>query len=470
MAKITIVDYKVIQDMDILSSNFYKKEILNTIQVINRYIKKYGYFYLSDKTFIKKVETRTFHTYSSAYYTDEKHGYPLIQVSTLRDFFLSFNIYISKAFEDKYKGKYLFPPTSIFISRGGTIGLVGINYEKVCSISQDVIGILPNEEKIKAEVLFAFFLSKYGQAILQTCIMGAVQPHLELTKLKRKMIPLFPEDIQKKVAMNVREAYQKRNLADKKYKQAEKKLYELLGIDREEIEKLKVEKAYETTFNEVKQAFRFDAEYYHPKYLRIVDFLKKTPFKIKKLKEVVKISNEKIDPTKEPYKTMRFKYVPIAKINESGEIYEWEEFYGWQAPSRARMLIRKGDILVPSLIGTFDKIALVPEELDNQLATTGCFVVRAYSGYPEFFFLLFRTPLFKRQLERYTTGAIMSAVPRKVFENILIPDVPEEAQTEIAQLVRDYFKLRKESRMLIQKAVRIVEEVIESESADSSKG
>ena len=132
------------------------------------------------------------------------------------------------------------------------------------------------------------------------------------------------------------------------------------------------------------------------------------------------------------------------------------------------MVIRKGDILVPSLIGTFDKVAMVPEELDNQLATTGCFVIRVHKGYPEFFFLLFRTPLFKNQLERYTTGAIMSAVSRNVFENILVPDVPKEAQAEVAEMVREYFKLRRESRILIQEAIREVEEALENESAGPS--
>ncbi|HIQ49455.1 MAG TPA: restriction endonuclease subunit S, partial [Aquifex aeolicus] len=186
--------------------------------------------------------------------------------------------------------------------------------------------------------------------------------------------------------------------------------------------------------------------------------------KVKPLKEVVKISNEKIDPTKDPYRTKNFRYVSIAKISESGEIFEWEEFYGWQAPSRARMVIRKGDILVPSLSGTFDKIALVPEELDNQLTTTGCFVVRAVKDYPEFLFLLFRSPLVKRQLERLTTGAIMSAVPKKVFGDLLIPDIPKERQQEIVTLIKEYFELRKEARHLIQKAIREVEGAIENAS------
>ncbi|RLF97039.1 hypothetical protein DRN52_01360 [Thermococci archaeon] len=59
------------------------------------------------------------------------------------------------------------------------------------------------------------------------------------------------------------------------------------------------------------------------------------------------------------------------------------------------MAIRKGDIIIPSLTGIFDKIALVPEELDKQLATTGCFIIRAKDDYPEFLFLLFRSPYSK---------------------------------------------------------------------------
>jgi len=163
-------------------------------------------------------------------------------------------------------------------------------------------------------------------------------------------------------------------------------------------------------------------------------------------------------------------YVPIAKINESGEIFEWDEFYGWQAPSRARMLIKENDILIPSLAGTFDKIALVPEELDEQLTTTGCFVVRAKEDYPEFLFLLFRTPLFKRQLEQQTTGAIMSAVPKSKFGELLIPKIPKDKQEEIATLVREYFELRKEARELIRRAIKEVEEEIENAINTGSVG
>lgn len=294
--------------------------------------------------------------------------------------------------------------------------------------------------------------------------VGSTRPRANPTDILNIRVPIFHKNFQRKIGDIARDAFSKLQTAEQKYQQAEELLHELLGISKEEIEKLEAEKAYETNFKEVKTALRFDAEYYHPKYLGILDLMKKVPFEVKPLKEVVKISNETIDPTKDPHKTKRFKYVPIAKINESGEIFEWEEFYGWQAPSRARMVIRKGDILIPSLSGTFDKIALVPEELDRQLATTGCFVVRAKKDYPEFLFLLFRNPLFKRQLERLTTGAIMSAVPKTIFGSLIIPDIPKNKQQEIANLVKEYFELRKEARQLIQKAIREVEEAIENAS------
>ena len=465
MVTVSIVNSKEILNNLRFDAEYYKPEFL---KVINK-LKRLGSEKLENIVGYNSIKKGIFYILAEEY---RPKGIPFIRVSNIGNPFIEKKdlVYISYETNEKHKSTSL-KPGDIVISKGGTIGFVAIITPDIgiCNISQDVIGVknIPYK-KISSYYLVIFLLTKYGQLQLMRGRSQQVQAHLTLDAIRNILVPIIDRKIQQYIEGLVKQAYEKRVLSEKKYQKAEKKLYEFLGIDREEIEKLETEKAYETNFIYVKQAFRFDAEYYHPKYLRIVDFLKRTPFEIKKLNEVVRISNEKINPTREPYKTKKLRYVPIAKIRESGEIYEWEEFYGWQAPSRARMVIRKGDILVPSLAGTFDKVAIVPEELDNQLATTGCFVVRVPEGYPEFFFLLFRTPLFKNQLERYTTGAIMSAVPRKVFENILVPDVPRDAQAEIAELVKEYFKLRRESRMLIQEAIRKVEEVIENESANSS--
>ena len=65
------------------------------------------------------------------------------------------------------------------------------------------------------------------------------------------------------------------------------------------------------------------------------------------------------------------------------------------------------------------------------------------------------------QLEEKTAGAIMSAVPKTTFGDLLIPIVSEQTQRQISELLKQSFLLRKESKELIEKAKKEVEEYIE---------
>jgi restriction endonuclease S subunit len=65
------------------------------------------------------------------------------------------------------------------------------------------------------------------------------------------------------------------------------------------------------------------------------------------------------------------------------------------------------------------------------------------------------------QLEEKTAGAIMSAVPKNTFGDLLVPMIPEETQKQISNLIRQSFSLRKESKELLEKAKKEVEEFIE---------
>ncbi len=363
--------------------------------------------------------------------------------------------------------KFVFSSKNILFSKIRTyLNKVVIipEYIKYGICSTEFIVLEVEESKFDPFVLWAYLVSKYGYNQVWFIGIGSTRPRANLVDILNIRVPLFSNNFIQDIRKIVSDAFKNLYKSEQKYQQAEQLLYQLLGITKEEIEKLEEEKGYETNFKNVVKAFRFDAGHYHPKYLGIIKLLERSPFEIKPLKEVIEISNEKVDPTNEENKTKIFRYVPIAKINKSGEIFEWDEFYGWQVPSRARMLIREKDIVISSLAGTFDKIALVPEELDEQLTTTGCFVVRSKEDYPEFLFLLFRTPIFKRQLEQQTTGAIMSAVPKSIFGDLLIPKIPKEQQKKITTLIREYFKLRKKARYLIKQAIKEVEEAIEHAS------
>ena len=192
----------------------------------------------------------------------------------------------------------------IAISKGGSLGYIGIITPdiKVCNICQDIIGVKIKKEKINSYFLAIFLLTRYGQLQLERGRSQQVQPHLTLNIVRKLLVPKFSNDFQLHIERLVKNAYEKRKLAEQKYQHAEELLYKVLRIAKEEIEKLEEEKGYEMNFKNVAEAFRFDAEYYHPKYLGVIELLEKTPFEIKPLKNVVEISDKKIDPTSEKTK------------------------------------------------------------------------------------------------------------------------------------------------------------------------
>lgn len=463
MAEISVTNFSKIKTESRFDAEYYGRVFVEAERVMA------GVSSLPLIDFLSDIKTSAFYDAISSFYLEEK-GIPFVRVSDIEEPFLNVRkiLHLPESVINRQKGLSMVTDEYLLISKGGTTGnicFIPHSIEKVC-ISRDIIGIKINDRKINRYFLLVFLLTSYGKAQLSRGISRQTLPHLTLNALKSILIPVADKSFQLQIEQMIKQAYEKRILAKQKYQEAENLLYKTLGINKENIETLEEKKFYETKFKRIKQAFGFAAEYYHPKYVGIIEILKMSPFEVKPMKKVIEISREIIDPTKTPHKNKRFKYAPIAKINETGEIYEWTEFYGWQAPSRARMVMRTGDILIPSLAGTFDKIALAPEELDGHLTTTGCFIIRPMENISEFLFLLFKTPLFKRQLEQQTTGAIMSAVPKNLLCNLLIPEVPKENQQPIADLVKEYFKLRREARQLVQRAARDVEENIENVSAN----
>lgn len=324
---------------------------------------------------------------------------------------------------------------------------------QICSTGFAVIV----SEKVNPWFLFTYLKTKYAIKQLVRMTMASMYPAVSEDDIGSILIPIPSLSFQQKIESYIKEAYEKRKLADEKYKQAQELLNKILGEEKLELKEVKV---FEAKFDEIEQTLRFDAEHYLPKYEQIKEFIIKSGYEVRKLKEVVEISNKKIEPSL--YPTQLFNYIELANVNPStGEIEEVNQVQGYNAPSRARMLVKKGDILVSSLLGSLDNIGLVSEELDGSVASTGFFVIRSAFFLPEFLFLLFKSNLIRLQLEGKTAGAIMSAVPKTTFGDLLIPFIPEQNQKQISDLVKQSFLLRKESKGFLGKAKREIEEFIE---------
>src|SRR4030095_11808201 len=95
---------------------------------------------------------------------------------------------------------------------------------------------------------------------------------------------------------------------------------------------------------------------------------------------------------KVPAADEEFSYIDIASVDrQTKTIVSPQALIGREAPSRARKLVRTGDVLVSMTRPNLNAVALVPETLDGQIASTGFDVLRSNGVDPRWLFYLART-------------------------------------------------------------------------------
>jgi type I restriction enzyme S subunit len=152
-----------------------------------------------------------------------------------------------------------------------------------------------------------------------------------------------------------------------------------------------------------------------------------TGWTTKPISEVI-VRSGTIDPRKAPEEP--FKYVDVSSIsNQTFEIVEASEMLGKDAPSRARRHIQAGDVLFATIRPTLRRIAVVPEELDGQVCSTGYFVFRTkpeVDGRYLFYYLF--SDAFMGAMETLQSGASYPAVNDSQVrqQQISLPPLPEQ--------------------------------------------
>ena len=155
----------------------------------------------------------------------------------------------------------------------------------------------------------------------------------------------------------------------------------------------------------------------------------------KKLGEVL-VKTETVDPTKNP--DTEFTYLDVSSVNkETKEIETPTVLIGKDAPSRAKKLIRTSDVIFATVRPTHSRVALIPEEFDEQVCSTGYFVLRTKENVNNklvFYFLL--TKGFNEQMEKLQKGASYPAVTDNDVKGILFrfPKSLKQQQTIVRQL------------------------------------
>lgn len=392
-----------------------------------------------------------------------KDGISYIRVEDIKNSFVEYenSPKISIELHSKlrnYQTKY----NDVLLTIVGSIGDVGIVKFKLdkCNLTENCVKIIPNS-KLKPEYLFVFLKSKYGQNQIHREKVGTTQPKLAIVRIKSFKVPLL-RNIQQKTVAIVNKSYELKENSKSLYKQAQELLLEELGLtDWKPKHKLCSIK----NFSEAQEAQRIDAEYFQPKYNEIIESIKKYSNGWDNLGNVVSIKDKNFNPEA----NKEYKYIELSNISNSGEITGYTKEQGKDLPTRARRIIKTNDLVVSSIEGSLESIALVTEQYNNALCSNGFYVINSVEINSETLLCFMKSCAGYQQLKKGCNGTILTAINKDEFCEIVIPKIKNNVQEEIKEKITESSKTREQSKQLLEIAKRGVEIAIEEneESATS---
>ncbi len=131
-----------------------------------------------------------------------------------------------------------------------------------------------------------------------------------------------------------------------------------------------------------------------------------------------------------------FVYVDISSIDrETKKITEAKTLTLAQAPSRAKQLLRAGDVLVSMTRPNLNAVALVPEQLDGSIGSTGFHVLRPRWLHPELLLRLVQSQRFVDEMSALVQGALYPAVrPKDIAAFTVAFETPAQQTRIVAKL------------------------------------
>lgn len=314
------------------------------------------------------------------------------------------------------------------------------------------------------DALNLFLNCKYGILSIRRLSRRAVnQANVNAQELQSILMPRFSPDFQEMLTCCSNNSWTLYAESERLYKQAEQLLLAELGLqDWKPTHALTFVKSY----SQAAKAQRIDAEHFHPKYGELREHIRRYSNGFLRITDIATNSDETAEPTAQVENDYR--YIELADINQViGTIESANEIKGKDAPSRARMLLRAGDVITSTVEGSLDKVALVSEEYDGAIGSTGFFVLRPRNIQSGYLLALVKSMIVREQMRCESSGTILAAVPAKSLRNIIVPNIPPQKREEIAQLVEKSHAARREAKTLLEKAKRAVEIAIE-ESEDKA--
>lgn len=151
-------------------------------------------------------------------------------------------------------------------------------------------------------------------------------------------------------------------------------------------------------------------------------------------------------------------YLSTGDLKDEG--LSFEEVTYKNKPSRANILVSKGDILFAKMVNT-NKVLQIDKKLDGTIVSTGFSVHKPDENvlHGNYLIQFLKNNSFLRQKNQLCTGAIQSAISNTSIEKIFVPVPPLSEQIQIANILgrtETLIEQRKESIALLNELLRTI--------------
>lgn len=138
-----------------------------------------------------------------------------------------------------------------------------------------------------------------------------------------------------------------------------------------------------------------------------------------------------------------FTYVDIGSIDrDTKRIVDPKRLASSKAPSRARQVLKAGDVLVSMTRPNLNAVAVVPRDLDGSIGSTGFHVLRARQADAHFLYYAVQSPAFVDALCRKVQGALYPAVrPRDISSFRIFSFSLEQQRHVVAEIEKQFTRL-----------------------------
>ncbi len=392
---------------------------------------------------------------------EDKKGYPIYRMNELHDMLCDLDVNKFADITSEEYNRFALKNRDVLFNRTNSfewVGRTGIYYQNddiERTFASYLVRFNPIESIILPEYLCAFLNTRQGiNDIKRRARQSINQTNVNPEEVKEIEIPILDMEIQTQIKQHFETANSKRVQSLELYREAETQLLTELGLKDWHPSNNPV------NIKQLKESFlasgRLDAEYYQQKYEDYSKFIKQYKGGSDTLASICSVNDKNYNPLDDS----EYKYIELSNIGNSGEITGCTTSIGAELPSRARRLVHTNDVIVSSIEGSLQSAALVTEEYDKAICSTGFYVVNSKTINPETLLVLFKSEPMQNLLKQGCSGTILTAIGRTEFQNLVMPKIRKEVQTEIAEYVQKSMSLRGEAKQLLENAKLKVESEI----------